>query len=329
MNSSATFEFEVYFYEAFEEEALEIQKYMSSNVKAGYTWKTIQEAGHVNPVAPIISTRTQSQFPLEWSDQLEGILSRSTGYDHLISYKVKTNTQAKLAYLPLYCNRAVAEQAMLLWMALLRKLPQQMQNFNQFHRDGLTGFECEGKRLLVVGVGNIGSQIVQIGKGLGMRVQGVDLVKKHVDVDYVKFKDAVADTDIIVSAMNLTSENADYFKYNTLKKAKKGIIFVNIARGELSPINDLLRLIEEEHLGGLALDVYENETTLAHVLRQQETVTDELIKATLRLAEYPNVILTPHNSFNTNEAVQRKAEQSVQQVEYYLKYDNFKWTVPE
>ena len=69
--------------------------------------------------------------------------------------------------------------------------------------------------------------------------------------------------------------------------------------------------------------------TLAHVLRQQETVTDELIKATLRLAEYPNVILTPHNSFNTNEAVQRKAEQSVQQVEYYLKYDNFKWTVPE
>ena len=214
-------------------------------------------------------------------------------------------------------------------MALLRKLPQQMQNFNQFHRDGLTGFECEGKRLLVVGVGNIGSQIVQIGKGLGMRVQGVDLVKKHVDVDYVKFKDAVADTDIIVSAMNLTSENAGYFNYDKLKQAKKGIIFINIARGELSPIDGLLRLIEEDHLGGLALDVYENEAALAHALRQKEIVTNELIKTTLKLAEYSNVILTPHNAFNTNEAVGRKAEQSVQQVEHYFKHSNFKWTIPE
>ncbi|MBN1406227.1 MAG: hydroxyacid dehydrogenase [Calditrichaceae bacterium] len=329
MNSSITFKFDVYFYEAFEEEALEIQKYMPSNIKAGYTWTTIQEAGHANPLAPIISVRTQSQFPPAWSDKLQGILSRSTGYDHLIRYKVKTNTSAKLAYLPLYCNRAVAEQAMLLWMALLRKLPQQMQSFKQFHRDGLTGFECEGKRLLVVGVGNIGSQIIQIGKGLGMKVQGVDLVKKHPGIEYVKFEEAIANADIIVSAMNLTSENAGYFNYDKLKQAKKGIIFINIARGELSPIKDLLRLIEENHLGGLALDVYENEVAIAHALRQKETVSDELIKATLKLAEYPNVILTPHNAFNTNEAVERKAEQSVQQIEYYLKHNNFKWTVPE
>ena len=78
-----------------------------------------------------------------------------------------------------------------------------------------------------------------------------------------------------------------------------------------------------------ALDVYENEVAIAHALRQKETVSDELIKATLKLAEYPNVILTPHNAFNTNEAVERKAEQSVQQIEYYLKHNNFKWTVPE
>jgi D-lactate dehydrogenase len=329
MNSSTNFKFDVYFYEAFEEEALEIQKYMPANIRAGYTWKTIQEAGHSEPVAPIISTRTQSQLPPDWSDQLEGILSRSTGYDHLINYKINTNTSARLAYLPLYCNRAVAEQAMLLWMALLRKLPRQIHNFNKFHRDGLTGFECEGKKLLVVGVGNIGSQIVKIGKGLGMQVHGVDLVVKHPDVEYVKFKEAVTDTDIIVSAMNLNSENTDYFNYSKLKMAKKGVIFVNIARGELSPINDLLRLIEEGHLGGLALDVYENETALAHALRQKEAITNNLIKATLKLAEYPNVILTPHNAFNTNEAVGRKAEQSVQQVEHYIKHNNFKWIVPD
>jgi D-lactate dehydrogenase len=329
MVSSAKNTYDVYFYEAFEEEALEIQKYMPEHIKAGYTWKTIQETGHADPVAPIISIRTQSQFPMDWSHKLRGILSRSTGYDHLINFKLNTNTVAKLGYLPLYCNRAVAEQAMLLWMALLRKLPQQMHSFKKFHRDGLTGFECEGKKLLVIGVGNIGSQIVKIGKGLGMQVQGVDLVIKYPDVDYVDFEEAVVNADIIVSAMNLTSENINYFNYNKLNKTKKGIIFINIARGELSPIKDLIRLLEENHLGGLALDVYENETDLAHALRSKETVEDELIKATLKLAEYPNVILTPHNAFNTKESVKRKAEQSVMQVEHYLKHGDFKWAVQE
>ena len=67
-------------------------------------------------------------------------------------------------------DRAVAEQAILLVMALLRKLPQQTQQFPRFHRDGLTGHECAGKKLLVVGVGNIGSEVVRIGQALGMAV---------------------------------------------------------------------------------------------------------------------------------------------------------------
>ena len=321
--------YDVYFYEAFEEEALTIQKFMPADIKAGYTWKTIQETGHVKPAAPIISTRTQSQFPMDWSDQLNAILSRSTGYDHVVNYKAQTNSSAKLGYLPLYCNRAVAEQAMLLWMALLRKFPRQMKNFNQFQRDGLTGMECEGKKLLVVGVGNIGSEVAKIGKGLGMHVQGVDLIIKYPDIKYVDFNDAIAETDIIVSSMNLTSENIGYFNYNKLKKAQKGIIFINIARGELSPITDLLRLVEEDLIGGLALDVYENEAALAHALRNKNQVKDKLIHATLKLADYPNVILTPHNAFNTVEAVKRKAEQSVQQVKHYLDQKEFKWSVPE
>ena len=284
MDPSAVISYDVYFYEAFEEEAFAIQKFMPDHIKAGYTWKTIQESGHTNPIAPIISTRTQSQFPTKWSDKIKAILSRSTGYDHLINYKVQTNSLAKLGYLPLYCNRAVGEQAMLLWMALLRKLPQQIENFNRFHRDGLTGMECEGKKLVVVGVGNIGSQIVKIGKGLGMRVQGVDIAIKYPELEYSAFSKAVSDADIIVSSMNLTSENISYFNYEKLKKAKKGVIFINIARGELSPITDLIRLVEEKHIGGLALDVYENESALAHTLRNNDVVNDELIKATLKLA---------------------------------------------
>jgi D-lactate dehydrogenase len=321
--------YDVFFYEAFEEEARAIKKFMPPDINAGYTWKTIQESAHEKPAAKIISTRTQSHYPPEWVGLLNAVLSRSTGYDHLLKFKKQTGSAADLGYLPVYCNRSVAEQAMLLWMALLRKLPVQMENFSQFNRDGLTGMECEGKSLLVVGVGNIGSEVIKIGKGLGMQAKGVDIVKKFTDINYTEFDNAIKTADIIVAAMNLTPQNNGYFNYQKLKRAKKGFIFVNIARGELSPVPDLLKLIEQGHAGGVALDVFENEPDLANTLRSSDSNNNDLIKTVLELSRYPNVILTPHNAFNTSESVERKAKQSVQQIENYLKQKKFIWTIPE
>jgi len=110
-----------------------------------------------------------------------------------------------------------------------------MEQFKTFHRDGLTGRENQGKILLVVGVGNIGYEIVQIGRGLDMIVRGVDIVSKHSDVDYVDFDEALPDVDIIVSAMNLTPENTGNFHYERMKKRKSNALFINVARGEQSP----------------------------------------------------------------------------------------------
>ncbi|MGD9899041.1 MAG: NAD(P)-dependent oxidoreductase [Calditrichaceae bacterium] len=319
---------DVIFYEAFEEEAEAIKQYLNPDIKAGFTWKTIQEYGQNMPAAPIISIRTQSIIPVSWATLLKGILSRSTGYDHLTDYKIKSETSADCGYLPLYCNRAVAEQAMLLWMSLLRKLPLQIRQFKSFHRDGLTGYECEKKTLLVVGVGNIGHEVARIGRGLGMNVLGVDIVKKHNDISYVEIRDGIANADVIVSAMNLTDQNRAYFNYSLMKKSKPGVIFVNIARGELSPAGDLIRLMDENHLGGLALDVYNHESALAFTLRNKKKSDNPEVKAILDLANFENVILTPHNAFNTEESVDRKAEQSIRQIESYIKDGRFLWPIP-
>jgi D-lactate dehydrogenase len=273
--------------------------------------------------------RTQSVIPIEWAGKLSGILSRSTGYDHLRFYLEKAGRPIPCGYLPLYCNRAVAEQAALLWLALLRKLPQQTRQFASFNRDGLTGQECEGKRLLVVGVGHIGHEVVRIGKGLGMHVRGVDIVKRHHDVAYVSAAKGLPWADIIVCAMNLTADNLGYFNYRRLKRARRGVFFVNIARGELSPVADLLRLLNEGRLGGVALDVYEHESKLAVALREGKRAKDATTRATLALAKHPNVILTPHNAFNTEEAVERKAQQSIRQVEHFLRHGKFLWPVPK
>jgi D-lactate dehydrogenase len=259
-----------------------------------------------------------------------GLLARSTGYDHLALYRRECGAERlPCGYLPLYCQRSVAEQAMLLWMSLLRRLPLQRRNFDCFERDGLTGRECRGATLLVVGVGNIGTEVVGIGEALGMTVLGVDIDEKHDSVSYVPVREGLARADVIVCCMNLTEQNRGYFSYDLLRKARPGAVFVNIARGELAPTRGLAQLLDEGRLGGVALDVYEEESRLAVSLRSGRPCEGETIRATLELAKRPNVVLTPHNAFNTEEAVQRKARHSVEQVVHFLEQGRFKWPVPD
>ena len=321
---------DVFFFEAFTQEAECLEQFLPASVTAGFTWQTIQEYGAKEPPAELISIRTQSRIPASWRDNLSGVLTRSTGYDHILTFLCHCSKDIPCGHLPPYCSRAVAEQAMLMWIALMRNLKAQTLNFQGFNRNGLTGRECEGKTLLVVGVGNIGNEVVRIGKGLGMRVLGVDIVKRYDNLDYVTIEQGLDAADIIVCAMNLTAENRHYFKYDLLKQARPGVIFINISRGEQSPSTDLLRLLEEKHLGGVGLDVFNHESELAHSLRGGFISSDKEVVNTLKLQKHANVILTPHNAFNTSEALVRKSRLSVKQVDNFLKYGEFLWpVVPE
>jgi D-lactate dehydrogenase len=320
---------DVFFYEAFAEEAEGLKHYLPEEIRAGFTWKTVQEQGDTKPPAPLISIRTQSLIPAAWAPGLQGVLSRSTGYDHLLAFRRQCGSNLPCGHLPPYCSRAVAEQAMLLWMALLRNLQAQIDKFSSFNRDGLTGRECAHKTLLVVGVGNLGYEVVGIGRGLDMNVLGVDIVERHPSVVYVPINEGLPAADIIVCAMNLTAGNPGYFSYRLLKKAKSGAVFINISRGELSPAGDLLRLLDENHLSGVGLDVFNHEGELAGSLREGRRSDDPEVVDLLQLGGRPNVILTPHNAFNTREAVARKARLSVEQAEHFLKHGEFLQPVPE
>ena len=318
---------DVYFYEAFEEEADALKSLLGNQISYELTDKTIQESGHVNPPARLISIRTQSVVPIDWANKIDGILSRSTGYDHLLKYLEIIHTQLPCGHLEEYATRAVAEHAILLMMALLRRLPRQMKQFQHFDRDGLTGGECAGKNLLVVGVGRIGSEIVKIGTALGLNVRGVDIVQRYNEVRYCGKEEGVAWADIIICAMNLTNENRGYFSYDLLKQANKGIFFINIARGEHAPLSGLYQLLQEHHIGGLGLDVFEDEPNVAFALRNGQTNTSAEAQLVATLLQHPHVLCTPHNAFNTIEAVLRKSQNSVDEVMYFLKNKNFRWRV--
>ncbi len=330
MSYAADAPFDAWFYEAFAEEAERLHAHADrAGLRVGHSGLTIQEAGHAKPPAPVLSVRTQSVLPPEWIPHLRGLLTRSTGYDHLLGLRQRPDAPP-LGYLPLYCARAVAEQAMLLWTALLRRLPQQIEQFDRFDRDHLTGRENEGRTLAIFGVGHIGHEIWRIGGALGMRVLGVDPVRRHADVEYVEPETALANADILACSMNLTRHNRGYFDTARLRQATRKPILVNIARGEFTPAQALEDALHHRILSGVGLDVFNEEPSLAIRLRTgaASALTPDN-RALLRLRARPDVLLTPHNAFNTAEAVERKSEQSIRSLVQFRQTGQFPWPLPE
>lgn len=321
-------EFDVFFFEAFAEEVPALRRHLPDAIRAGFSAATIQESGLSTPPARLVSIRTQSVLPADWISALTGIQTRSTGYDHLAALRKAHPGAPPCASLPKYCGRAVAEQALLLWMALLRRLPRQQTQFDAFHRDGLTGCEAAGRTLLVAGAGDIGRHVADIGSGLGMCVLAADPVQRHAHLTYVPLPDGLAGADVIVCAMNLNAGSRGLLDHAMLRRAKPGAIFVNVSRGEISPPADLLRLLEERHLGGVGLDVYENEPGLATALRAGCGEADEAVRVIRALRARPDVILTPHNAFNTIEATERKSIEAARDVASFLATGRFAYPLP-
>lgn len=329
--------YDVVFYEAFEEEEEELKKHLPKGKNYYFTWRTIQEAGHSHPPAKIVSIRTQSIIPLEWGDQLTALIARSTGYDHLTAYLNAIENDVPAAYLPDYAARAVAEQAMLLWTALIRNLPEQQEAVKTFCRDGLTGRELVNKTITIAGVGRIGSQIADVAKGLKMKVIGVDIApNKKLGIKYVSMEEGISLADIFVCALPLTDITAGMLNRKLLKKLPKGAIFVNIARGEIAPPEDLLHLMRKGIIGGIGLDVYDCEKDVAAVLRDGADpgkISDienlNSVAASLELIKHPHVITTPHNAFNTVESVERKSIHTAQNVAAFLQKGKFLTPIPK
>ena len=326
-------------YEAFEEEERELKALLPKGRKYLFTWKTIQESGHKTPPGKVISVRTQSKIPVEWAPLIDGIITRSTGYDHISEYLKTCGRPLKAAYLPEYAARAVAEQAMILWSSCLRLLKTQTINFKNFHRDGLTGREIKGKTIVIAGVGRIGTQIVDIAKGLGMTPIGIDIapnkgLEKKYGLEYLSWEEALPQADVLACALPLTSATRGLVNGKRLSSIKKGAVFVNVGRGEVSPSEDLLALLESEVLSGIGLDVYDHEKEIASVLRDGVDVSSlpeasrRGVMAIQKLMMHPRAILAPHNAFNTQESVGRKSKETAANLESYFSTGDFLTAIP-
>lgn len=284
-------------------------------------------SAHADAVLPrIITTKTHSVLPVDYlSGPKKSVVTRSAGYDHFEHLIRKAN----IASLREYCVNAVAQTSMKFLYAAAGKLNHYEKNAETFERKGSEAFVEFGKHrtLTVFGVGKIGKRMVELGEANGLTVQGVDLRSAELDklyggsVNFVSKKSAIASSDFIICAMNLTKSrrsafyNVGYFSKDLLSKAKKGLIFVNVTRGEIAPESALLALYRRGRISGIGLDVFSCEAEFARLLAG-DAVRGRDLQAARELVKMSsertgNIYVQPHQGFNSDLAAKAKAVEAI------------------
>ena len=219
---------------------------------------------------------------------------------------------------PAYSPYAVAEHAIALLLTSVRRIHKayiRSKDFN-FSLSGLTGFDLYGKTVGVIGTGRIGKVFIDICKGFGMNVLAYDKYpSKEVEdgdrVRYVELDELFANSDIISLHCPLTDETHHLIDQNALNKCKKGVVVINTSRGALVDAEALLAAIKSRHVGAACLDVYEEESDLFFEDNSGHILEDDVLA---RLISMPNVIVTSHQAFLTEEALSNIAQTTVNNI---------------
>ena len=219
-----------------------------------------------------------------------------------------------VAHVPAYSPYAVAEHAMALLLTSVRRIHKaynRTRDFN-FSLNGLTGFDLHGKTVGVVGTGKIGRIFIDICRGFGMNVIAYDLYPaRDSGIEYVSLDELLARSDVISLHCPLTDETRHMIGADAIDRMKKGVVIVNTSRGGLIDAEALLEGIKARKVGAACLDVYEEEADIFFEDRSGHILNDELLS---RLISMPNVIVTSHQAFLTEEALNNIAETTVSNI---------------
>ena len=219
---------------------------------------------------------------------------------------------------PAYSPYAVAEHAMALLLTSVRRIHKaynRVRDFN-FSLNGLTGFDLHGKTVGVVGTGKIGRVFIDICRGFGMRVLAYDkFPNPDAGLDYVELDTLFRESDVISFHCPLTEETYHLVNGESIHKLKKGVILLNTSRGALIDAAALVTGIKERIISAACLDVYEEESDVFFRDFSGHIVDDDTLA---RLISLPNVILTSHQAFLTNEALENIAETTVKNIRAFF-----------
>lgn len=246
---------------------------------------------------------------------LKLIATLSTGFDH-IDLKAAADRGIVISSVPAYGENTVAEFAFALILALSRKICEchaRVCEENKFTTDGLQGFDLAGKTLGVVGTGRIGKHAVHMGKGFDMKIIAYDVFHDdafaaQMGFSYMSLEDLLAQSDVITIHTPYLPSTHHLINQQNIGLVKHGAYLINTARGAIVETAAIVSALKSGQLGGAGLDVLEEE---AQMKEGDMSLAKELVAM-------PNVILTPHNAFNTKEAYLRILDTSIDNIAAFV-----------
>lgn len=218
---------------------------------------------------------------------------------------------------PAYSPYAVAEHTMAMLLTSVRRIHKaynRTKDFN-FSLNGLTGFDLHGKTVGVVGTGKIGRIFINICNGFGMNILAYDKYPaKDSGINYVELDELLEKSDIISFHCPLNEESYHLINSESIKKLKKGVILINTSRGPLIDSEALLEGIKDRKIGAACLDVYDEESDIFFNDYSGHIVADDTLA---RLITMPNVLVTSHQAYLTEEALRNIAEVTVNNIKSF------------
>lgn len=244
------------------------------------------------------------------------IAMRCAGYSN-VDLKAASG-RIRIVRVPAYSPHAVAEHAAALLLALDRKLYKayfRTRDFN-FNISGLCGTDLWGKTAGVIGTGKIGRCFINICRGIGMKVLAYDPYPvPNSDLEYVSLDRLFSESDVISLHCPLTEKNYRMLDAQAFSKMKKGVFIINTSRGGLIDSTALLDALSDGRVRGAGLDVYEEEEELFFEDHSELGIKDEVLAL---LISKPNVLITSHQAFLTEEALEGIAKTTIDNLDAYF-----------
>lgn len=223
---------------------------------------------------------------------------------------------------PEYSPYAVAEHAVALLLSIDRKIYKAYQRTKKYNftLNGLLGFDIHGKTVGVVGAGKIGRAFINIMNGFGTRILVYDKFQdentaKEMNFEYVDLETLYKESDVISLHCPLTDDNYKMINEESLNKMKDGVVLINTSRGKLIDTKSLIKKLQEGKIGGLGLDVYEDEEEFFLNDMSNSYVRDEELSILLTM---PNVVVTSHQAFFTEEALNKIALDTCENIKEFF-----------
>ncbi|WP_238948389.1 D-isomer specific 2-hydroxyacid dehydrogenase family protein [Clostridium sp. YIM B02569] len=260
----------------------------------------------------IITTNINSELVGKFHELgVKFISTRTIGYDHIDLKKAK-ELGVRVGNVT-YSPNSVADYTIMLILMAVRKVKLIMErsNVQDFSLRGIQGKELPNLTIGVIGTGKIGRTVIRHLSGFGCKILAHDIYENDEvksNAKYVELDNLFKYSDIITLHMPATDDNYHIINKKAIKLMKDGVFIINTARGSLINTNDLIHGIESKKIGGAALDVIEQESNIYYSDLKGETLKNRNLAI---LKSFPNVIITPHAAFYTDQAVSDMIENSI------------------